>query len=244
MARWRRHFPIVPSHPQASTQTLMTQGPLKRTTLTEAVLDILRQRILSGHYPDGEPLRQEALSKEFEVSRVPVREAFRQLEAEGLVKHSPHRGAVVSALSPPEIAELMDLRAMLEADLLRRAIPNMDAADIKAIDKALADYTAAVRKGQTGRLGALNRELHEAMYRPADRPRSLAVVRNLNDQTERYVQAQIALTDFAEASVREHTELVELCKRRDAEAACAFLVHHIEQAGQLLNARLAAASGG
>src|SRR5438874_11719461 len=98
-------------------------APIQRQTVAGMTVDALRERILRGDYPEGEPLRQDALADELGVSRIPVREALRQLEAEGLVTFSPHRGAVVSSLSLDEIVELFELRAEIETDLLARAIP-------------------------------------------------------------------------------------------------------------------------
>ena len=100
-------------------------APIQRQTIASMTVEALRERILRGDYPEGEPLRQDALADDLGVSRIPVREALRQLEAEGLVTFSPHRGAVVSTLSLDEIDELFELRAEIECDLLCRAIPKM-----------------------------------------------------------------------------------------------------------------------
>src|SRR6185369_4521990 len=108
--------------------------PIQRQTIASMTVEALRERILRGDYPDGEPLRQDALADELGVSRIPVREALRQLEAEGLVTFNPHRGAVVSSLSLDEIAELFELRAEIECDLIARAIP---LATKEHIDRAL-----------------------------------------------------------------------------------------------------------
>src|ERR1700712_1705184 len=99
--------------------------PIQRQTIASMTVEALRERILRGDYPESEPLRQDALADELGVSRIPVREALRQLEADGLVTFSPHRGAVVSSLSLEEIHELFELRADIEVDLLRRALPQM-----------------------------------------------------------------------------------------------------------------------
>src|SRR3954471_15830423 len=108
-------------NPGASRQVV----PIHRQTIAGMTVEALRERILRGDFPEGEPLRQDALAAELAVSRIPVREALRQLEAEGLVTFSPHRGAVVSSLSLDEIDELFELRAAIESDLLARAIPAM-----------------------------------------------------------------------------------------------------------------------
>src|SRR5262245_42454131 len=85
--------------------------PLRRQTLAGMTLEELRLRLLTGAYPEGEPLRQDAIADELGVSLIPIREALRQLEAEGLVVFNPHRGAVVSSLSLDEIEEVFALRA-------------------------------------------------------------------------------------------------------------------------------------
>src|SRR5260221_14622935 len=90
-----------------------------RKTAAEAVAEALRTRILSGELREGFQLRQEVLAAELGVSRIPLREAFRQLEGEGLVTIVPHHGTLVSVLSVEEIGELFDLRAMIESDLIR-----------------------------------------------------------------------------------------------------------------------------
>src|SRR5262245_1526124 len=100
-------------------------GAVQRKTVVDLAVEELRDRILRGRYPEGSPLRQDALASDLGVSRIPIREALRQLEVEGLVTFSPHAGAVVSMLSLDEIWELFELRAMLESDLMRKAVPNM-----------------------------------------------------------------------------------------------------------------------
>src|SRR3954462_13718603 len=114
-----------PAHARGATVV-----PIQRQTIASMTVEALRERILRGDYPDGEPLRQDALADELGVSRIPVREALRQLEAEGLVTFNPHRGAVVSTLSLEEIEELLELRADIECELLRRAIPSTTAPDL------------------------------------------------------------------------------------------------------------------
>src|SRR3954453_8371035 len=118
--------------------------PIQRQTIASMTVEALRERILRGDYPEGEPLRQDALAEELGVSRIPVREALRQLEAEGLVTFSPHRGAVVSTLSLDEIEELFQLRADIECDLLQRAIPKMTAEQLDRATDVLDEFQEAL----------------------------------------------------------------------------------------------------
>src|SRR5579863_2051668 len=101
-------------------------GGLKdRRTASEAVAESLRSAIRSGALADGSELNQVALAEHFGVSRVPVREAMRQLQAEGWITARPHHRAFVQALSPERILEIIELRALLEAHLIVKSIPKI-----------------------------------------------------------------------------------------------------------------------
>lgn len=200
---------------------------LQRHTVVESAAAELRRRILSGEFREGEALRQDALAAEFGVSRIPVREAFRQLAAEGLVTIHPHRGAVVSALSPDEIAELFDLRALLEPELIRRAAPRRTEADLREAERVLLAYSAAIAAGDLNAWGELNTEYHLALYRPAGRPQTLSIVRALLANTDRFTRLQLALAGGTERAEREHAELLALCRAGRARDAAALTRRHV-----------------
>lgn len=212
---------------------------LPRRTLTEAAAEALRDRILHGGLRAGEPLRQEALAAELGVSRIPLREALQRLEAEGLVVLQPHRGAVVAALPIDEVAELFELRAMLEADLIRRATPRATATDHARARKCAAAFAEALAAGQVGRLGSANLEFHLALYAPADRPRTIELFRRLHAQCDRFMRLQLTLTDGGQQAVREHRAIAAAWRRGDAPRAARLVRDHILGAGR----RLAAALG-
>ncbi|HVA64095.1 MAG TPA: GntR family transcriptional regulator, partial [Terriglobales bacterium] len=110
----------------------MANAPIPRQSLASAVADKLRDKIILGELQEGEQLRQDMIAAEFQVSRIPVREAFRELLAEGLIDIIPNRGAVVSVLAPGEIEELFQIRAVLECEMLRASIPHLSEADLAA----------------------------------------------------------------------------------------------------------------
>ncbi len=102
---------------------------IEHKTRTQLVAEAIREKILSGEIKAGEPLRQAALAAELNVSRIPVREALLQLEAEGLVNFEAHKGATATQLNSDQIDEIFDLRALLEAELLRHSITNLTPRD-------------------------------------------------------------------------------------------------------------------
>jgi DNA-binding GntR family transcriptional regulator len=202
--------------------------PLKHRTISAAVSTRIRDAVLSGAYPSGAQLRQDALAASFGVSRIPVREALLQLEAEGLVQIVPHKGAVVAGLSRAEIDDVFALRHMLEVRLLQHSAPLLQAVDFVALDRIQEAFSDAIRGRDASRWGTLNAELHMALYSRADLPRTSAIVSNLLTASERYTRIQLSGKTAWQRAQAEHGELIELCRMRDIEAACALLRQHIE----------------
>ena len=202
---------------------------LARRTVAAELVDKLRARILSLEIPEGAPLRQDWLAAEFGVSRIPVREALLQLEGEGLVTQTAHKGYAVSVLSPGEVAEAFDLRALLEVDLLRRALPLMTEQDLEAARGVVDTFDAALARGEEEQnWGQLNWRLHAALYAPAQRPRSMRILQNLHRNGDRYLRLQLTLTRRSNERAREeHRRLVELCAARDLAEATRLLNEHI-----------------
>lgn len=216
------------------TATPAAQTILRHRTVAGAVAEDLRRRIINGDFASGFQLRQDALAAEFGVSRIPVREALMQLEAEGLVKIHPHRGAIVSELSTAEIEELFELRAILEPRLLKASAPRLNGDDYGRLHAILQEFSLALEAQHVSRWGELNTELHMVLYRHAGQPRSLSIVANLLQECDRHTRLQLSLAGKRERAEAEHAELIRLCAGGEVRAACALLKNHIENAGQSL----------
>ena len=208
--------------------------PLRRQTVAALTLETLREKILRGDYPEDAPLRQDALAAELGVSRIPVREALRQLETEGLVTFNPHRGAVVSSLSLTEIKELFEIRSLIEGDLLRRAIPDMDAEDLERAEEILDHYEAALKRGDVAAWGALNWQFHSTLNAPAQQPLTMGIVQNLHNHSDRYLRMQLALTHGETRANVEHRAILKAVRKGDVQHACSLLTSHILGAGRSL----------
>jgi DNA-binding GntR family transcriptional regulator len=200
---------------------------LKHKTLSGALITEIRQAILSGRYAGGTQLRQDALAEAYGVSRIPVREVLFQLEAEGLVKISPQRGAIVSELSRAEIDDVFDLRIMLEPRLLLASAPILDDADMADLDERQADYVKAITAGTRDEYGRLNADLHMAMYHRADMPRSRQIVASLLQTSDRYTRLQLSNMAAMEKAMFEHAELIGLIRARRFDEAAVLLADHI-----------------
>jgi len=207
---------------------------IKRQSLPETLAESLRERILNGEFKEGEALIQDAIAQEYAVSRMPVREALRQLEAGGLVRIEIHKGAVVTSVPTEEIAELFELRALLECDLLARAIPKMTEEHLAASRSILAALEASYKKRDIASWGRLNWEFHRSLYVAADRVQTLAVLQGINLQIDRYIRLQLLLTEAIDEAEKEHREILRLCAAGNAERAASYLKKHILSAGRNL----------
>ena len=211
---------------------------LQRQTVASMTLDAIRDGILHGAYAEGEPLRQDALADELGVSRIPIREALRQLETEGLVTFNPHRGAIVSSLSLAEIEEVFDLRAFIEPDLMRRAMPRLTSHQLDQADEVLDRYAVALRTGDVAKWGELNWQFHASLYAPAERPITMGIVQRLHQQSDRYLRMQLALTHGETRANDEHRAIAAAARAHDTKRACQLVRDHIAGAGRSLIAFL------
>jgi DNA-binding GntR family transcriptional regulator len=206
--------------------------PIPRQSLASAVLERLREKILSGELREGEQLRQDAIATEFQISRIPVREALSHLAAEGLITIVANRGAVVSALPAEEIMELFETRAVLECHMLRFAIPNMTETDFRTAEDVLRNYEESLEKdSEVKSWGMLNWSFHSALYAPAKRPFMLAYAKALNINCDRYTRLHLVFTRDLHRAGRAHRELLEACKTGNPDVAAGAMWKHITEAG-------------
>ena len=209
-------------------------APIQRQTVASMTLEALRERILRGDFPDGDPLRQDALADELGVSRIPVREALRQLEAEGLVTFNPHRGAVVSTLSLEEIQELFELRVDIECELLRRSVPRMSADHLERAIEVLDEFDDALSAEESTRWGPLNWQFHAALYAPANRTLTMGVLQKLHQHSDRYFRMHVLIAHGGPSASKEHRAIVEAVVRKEIDTATELLRAHIMGAGRSL----------
>ncbi|KZN40967.1 GntR family transcriptional regulator [Pseudoalteromonas luteoviolacea] len=208
-------------------------------TRTQLVAEAIRDKILSGEIKAGEPLRQAALADELNVSRIPVREALLQLEAEGLVNFEAHKGATVTRLSAEQIDEIFDLRALLEAELLRHSIEKLTNRDLLEAEAILADLEEAMNAGDAQlATGKLNAEFHDKLYSRAERPQTKELVAVYSKNSERYVRMHILLAGGIVTAPEEHRTLLQLCREKDTDGACVYLQKHIKGAKEDIKALL------
>ncbi|MBO9489276.1 GntR family transcriptional regulator [Endozoicomonas sp. G2_1] len=201
---------------------------VEHRTLTEFVVDSIREKILTGEIKAGQPLRQTALARAHNVSRIPVREALLQLESEGLVTFEAHKGATATKLDAHQVDELFELRALLESKLLAASIPHMTEASFKQAELLLGQLDNALGKENAANTWSeLNYNYHNCLYSGANLPQTQDLVNRLNRSADRYIRIHLLWAGGISKADSEHTQLLNLCKARRVADAVDVLKRHI-----------------
>lgn len=208
---------------------------LERETTAKFVAERLRKEIQDGVLAPGTRLRQNDIAERFQVSTTPVREAFAQLQAEGLIRVDPHRGAVVFHPTVSDLIQSYEIREVLESLAIQLATPNLTPDTGRALAELIdrMDRTADPRRWLR-----LNDEFHLRLYDAADRPQLSALITSLRDASAPYIHMFVSSTKPAELSSAEHREILEACLRGDVVAAQHAIQEHLRHASRELEQSL------
>lgn len=189
----------------------------RRITAQDTVLSALRADILAGVLAPGDQVVQETLAERYGVSRVPLREALKALEAEGQVVYYPHRGYFVAELSVADLEEVYRLRQLLEAEAITAAVPLLDDADIEALGDLLHEVDETGRLGDVLGMADANRRFHFALFDAAGLPRLSRLLRQLWEATDAYRALYYQVEDNRTRVAGEHAAMLAALRARDAE---------------------------
>lgn len=203
----------------------------------ELVADVLREAITTGHLQANQPLPQDEIASQLRVSHIPVREALRQLQSEGLVTYQANRGATVAALTPAEIREIYEIRVILETAAIRAAAPRLTPVQLEQAHVILLKSERAT-DGATW--GALDVQFHQLIYDLDDRPRLGEMIAGLLRRVDRYWLSYGLMLKHRDEFEAEHRVLLGTLARRDPEQAATLLERHLRRAAERLVAELTA----
>lgn len=211
---------------------LLARLPRRRKLAThELVAAVLREAITSGHLRANQALPQDEIAAQLQVSHIPVREALRQLQSEGLVTYQPNRGATVSALTPAEIREIYEIRAILETAAVRRAAPTLTEAQL---DQAAGILDAAEAATDGTAWGAHDVDFHQCIYGLEARPRMQELIDGLLRRVDRYWLIHGLMLTHRARFEPEHRAILAALRARDGERAGRLLAAHLAGAAELL----------
>ncbi len=188
----------------------------------EWIFHVLREGIISGKLPGGMQLKQDEISAALNVSHIPVREALRRLEAQGLVRIHANRGAAVTELTRSELLDMMEVRATLSVMMLRNSAPMLTRSDFDALEEIV-------------RSEELNYKFHEILTSHAKNSMANFLLELVHANIDRYLRSNFyGSAQTREISINEHEAIIQTCREGDFESACNLLRDHILNAKQFI----------
>jgi len=206
----------------------------KPRSMGEVAYDALKEAILKGTLTQGQKLIETRLSLQMKVSRVPIREAIKKLERNGLVEKTETRGFVVKNISKEEIEETFGLRALLESYAAYLATEHIDDGFIKKLEGSIEAYRQALNAGDTERLMQLNTQFHEIIYKAAGSQKLYALINNFRDFIYRYRRPLLNSSDYARLSLNDHEEMVAAMREKDQEKVERLVKKHILRGKEII----------
>ena len=206
----------------------MEPVPAPGTLQGETTYERLCEEIRSGKLPPGSRLRETDIAERLAVSRTPVREAIRRLEADGLVDHLPRSGAVVRKLEYPELMELYEMRTVLEGTAARLAARAASPVELEELVAINDEMRAAA--GRTEVVIGLNRQFHKLLLDAARNRFLLRAMATVENTLLILGSSSMAKPDRAREAVDEHREVLDALLARDGAAAEAAMRRHMERA--------------
>jgi DNA-binding GntR family transcriptional regulator len=200
----------------------------------DALAETLRDEIIRGDLVPSQHLRLEEIAARYDVSTMPVREALRNLESEGLVTIFPHRGATVTRLSADELQDIYDIRAVLEEMATRIAVPLLTEdtlSELESLIEGIDNYPDDVAT-----LVKLNHQFHLALYAASGRSHLCELIRILRFRAQHYLHVFITESELGHTpqTQGEHRVILETCRRGDSEKAAELMHHHVAQVGRAI----------
>jgi DNA-binding GntR family transcriptional regulator len=220
--------------------SIKVDGSIPAHLARSIIEETLRSAILDGRLPCGTALRQQDLADLFGVSRMPVREALRQLEAQELLSVTTHKGAVVAPLIQGDATETYELRILLESEAMRQSIPLLTSAD----HALAAGYIEELEtQHDYSEIGRLNRLFHMALYSKAPNKRLLRLVEDGLNEEERFLRFNLEAMGLGKLSQEDHRAMLQAVIERDVELSVKLLTHHLNRGVDVITRFLASPAG-
>lgn len=195
-------------------------------TAQENVLRQLRKMILGGELSPGSQILQQEVAARLGVSRVPVRDALRTLEGQGLVTYSSHRGYHVRQVDISELLEIQDIRDILEGEALREAVGRVDESTFERMQEHLDAMTTAESDEDWASWNDAHREFHFSLFGASGMKRLLRILGQLWDSSDIYRSYYMRTTDSRSRTSREHHDLLAAAQSRDTGRLLTLLAEH------------------
>ncbi len=199
-------------------------------SLRGRIFQKLREDIISGKYKQGEELREVAIGEEYGVSRTPVREAFRQLELEGLVRVIPNKGTYVEGISAKDVMDIYEIRSRLEGLCARWATKNITHAQLDDMDEAVYMSDFQAHRAHFDKVTELDSQFHQLMYEASGSKRLEHILKDLHQYVFNVRLMSISAHQRGQTSNEEHAAILNAIKNKDSDLAEELARTHIQNA--------------
>lgn len=196
-------------------------------SLKDKAYEAIKEAILSLRLEPGAPLVEADLAQQLGISKTPVREALQELEREGFVSRILFKGTYVTEVTMKDLAEVFQLRAVLEGLATRLATPLFSLQELDQIAQNLTASEAALDKGDRARCSELGKCLHDAIINKADNQRLVLIIRNLDDHVQRFRALSDQIAGRLHKSVQEHRRILAALRQRDPALAEQAMRQHL-----------------
>jgi DNA-binding GntR family transcriptional regulator len=207
-------------------------GPV---SLKDKAYTAIKDAILSVKLKPGTPLVETQLAEELGISKTPVRAALEELEREGFVTRILFKGTYVTEVTVKDLVEIFQLRAVLEGLAARLATPLFSPRELDQIARKLTAAETALAQGDLALCSELGKSLHDAIIDKADNLRLTLIIRNLDDHVQRFRAISDQISGRLNKSVKEHRRVLDVLRRRDADAAAQAMRDHLHSVLQDLS---------
>jgi DNA-binding GntR family transcriptional regulator len=204
----------------------------KQKTKMDLIVEMLREAVLTGELESGTRLLQDDLAQRFNTSSTPIREALRQLQAEGILEHNPYKGVQVAELKLEDMREIYMIRAVMESFVTRLAVPFLNSPHIDHLRQIQVQLQEQIQNGSVDKLRKLNYEFHFVIYEAAHMPYALKIIKNL--WTQFSWDTLFVLPGRGARSLEEHNRIIEAIEQQDVKLAGQRVQEHIEYAAAAL----------
>lgn len=197
-------------------------------SLTDEIADIIRERILKGEYRIGEKIKENQIATELKVSRTPIREAFKQLENEGLIDYIPNRGCFAKGFTRQDIEDIYAVRKALEVLAVEWAVSRIDDEQLAELQRQSDLMEFYTTRKDSKRVLDVNADFHDIIYNAAGSRFMAQVLRSYKEYIEQTRKVLYYEQDCLTDIFSEHREILEAIKRRDSAGAKAAMARHLE----------------
>ncbi len=195
--------------------------------ISEEIAEQLRDEIISGVYKPRERLIEMELSKKYNVSRTPIREALKHLESGGLIKVEPYHGAVIAEIDAGEIREIYEVRSIVEGAAAHSAAANMSPETLSLLEASIEQMELFAREKDTVKYAAENERFHRLIYNCSQNKVLVGVIDDLMERTAVFRRLSFRSAGNIRNAIKDHKALLEALRQGDAEKAQQLSSEHI-----------------